>query len=73
MLSHYIVLSQKECQTLTPNYARAKEIIVRYQGCKTIVPCVTWSSRFHPFNIKLVVFPLSNIKQQDRHKESQTE
>lgn len=73
MLSHHIVLSQKECQTLTPNYTRAKVIIVRYQGCKTIVPCVTWSSRFDPFNIELVVSSLSNIKQQDRHKESQTE
>lgn len=72
MLSHYIVLLQKECQTLTLNYT-AEEIILRYQGCKTIVPCVTWSSRFDPFNIKLVVSPLSNIKQQDRHKESQTE
>lgn len=73
MLSRYIVLLQKECQTLTPNYTRAKEIILRYQGCKTIVPCVTWSSRFDPFNMKLVVSPLSSIKQQDRHKESQME
>lgn len=73
MLSQYIVLLQKECQTWTPKYTRAKEIILRYQGCKTIVLSVTWRSRFDPFNIRLVVSPLSNIKQQDRHKESQTE
>jgi len=50
MLSHYIVLLQKESQTLTPKYTRAKRVILRNQGCETIVRYVTWTHWFDPFN-----------------------
>lgn len=77
MLSHYIVLLQRESQTLIPRYTRAKRVILRNQGCKTIVPCVTWLVDLILLTwfglIKLVVSPLSNLKQQNRHKESHRE